>query len=98
MFNADRKSQELHLSTCIQLRMTKCPSRQVMNFRHLLGCDTKIMSSRHLSLCKGNFYIIDEVFIANLLPAKAPGYTDAFSPGGAHVKILTGMLVLFFWV
>ena len=30
----------LHLSTCIQLRMTKHPSRKVMNFRHLLGCDT----------------------------------------------------------
>ena len=26
------KSQELHLSTCIQLRMTKHPSRKVMNF------------------------------------------------------------------
>ena len=38
--NGDRKSQELHLSTCIQLRMTKYPSRKVMNFRHLLGCDT----------------------------------------------------------
>ena len=24
----------------IQLRMTKHPSRKVMNFRHLLGCDT----------------------------------------------------------
>ena len=35
------KSQEIHLSTCIQLRMTKHPSRKkVMNFRHLLGCDT----------------------------------------------------------
>ena len=28
------------LSTCIQLRMTKHPSRKVMNFRHLLSCDT----------------------------------------------------------
>ena len=35
-----RKSQELHLSTCIQLRMTKHPSGKVMNFRHSLGCDT----------------------------------------------------------
>ena len=34
------KSQEFHLSTCIQLRMTKHPSRKVMNFRDLLGCDT----------------------------------------------------------
>ena len=33
-------SQELHLSTCIQLRMTKNPFRKVTNFRHLLGCDT----------------------------------------------------------
>ena len=24
---------------CIQLRMTKHPSRKVMNFRHLLGCN-----------------------------------------------------------
>ena len=28
------------LSTCIQLGMIKHPSRKVMNFRHLLGCDT----------------------------------------------------------
>ena len=28
------------LSTCIQLRMIKHPSRKVMNFRHLLSCDT----------------------------------------------------------
>ena len=40
IINGDRMSQELHLSTCIQLRMTKHPSRKVMNFRHLLGCDT----------------------------------------------------------
>ena len=38
--NGERKCQELHLSTCIQLRMTKHPSRKAMNFRHLLGCDT----------------------------------------------------------
>ena len=30
------------------------------------------MSSRHLDQYKGNFYIIDEVLIANLSPAKAP--------------------------
>ena len=29
------------------------------------------MSSRHLGQYKGNFYIIDEVLIANLSPAKA---------------------------
>ena len=34
------ESQELHLSTCIHLRETKHPSRKVVNFRHLLGCDT----------------------------------------------------------
>ena len=38
--NGGRKSLEVHLRTCIQLRMTKHPSRKVMNFRHLLGCDT----------------------------------------------------------
>ena len=38
--DSDRKSEEHHLSICIQLRMTKHPSRKVMNFRHLLGCDT----------------------------------------------------------
>ena len=38
--DSHRKSQQLHLSTCIQLRVTKHPSRKVMNFRHLLGCDT----------------------------------------------------------
>ena len=40
IINGDRKSQELHSSTCIQLRMTKHPSRKVINFRYLLGCDT----------------------------------------------------------
>ena len=34
------KSQELHLSTCIELRVLKHPSRKVINFRHLLSCDT----------------------------------------------------------
>ena len=38
--SGDRKSKELQLSTCTQLRMTEHPSRKVMNFRHLLGCDT----------------------------------------------------------
>ena len=37
------------------------------------------MSSRHLGQYKGNFYIMDEVLIANLPPTKALGYTDAFS-------------------
>ena len=32
--------KELHLSTYIQLRMTKHPSRKVTNFRHLLSCGT----------------------------------------------------------
>ena len=35
-----KKSQELQLSTCIQLRVLKHPSRKVINFRHLLSCDT----------------------------------------------------------
>ena len=39
------ESLKLHLSTCIQLLMTKHPSRKVMNFRHLLGCDTFIITS-----------------------------------------------------
>ena len=30
------------------------------------------MSSRHLGQYKGNFFIVDEVLIANLSPAKAP--------------------------
>ena len=38
--NGDTKSLEVHLNTSIELRMTKHPSRKVMNFRHLLGCDT----------------------------------------------------------
>ena len=29
-----------------------------------------MMSSRHLGQYKGNFYIMDEVLTANLLPAK----------------------------
>ena len=35
------------LSTCIQLRITKHPSQKVMNFRHLLSCDT-IVYDDHL--------------------------------------------------
>ena len=31
-----------------------------------------MMSSRHLGQYKGNFYIMDEVLIANLPPTKAP--------------------------
>ena len=31
-----------------------------------------MMSSRHLGQFKGNFYIMDEVLIANLPPTKAP--------------------------
>ena len=31
-----------------------------------------MMSSRHLGQYMGNFYLIDEVLIANLLPTKAP--------------------------
>ena len=31
---------EFHLSTCIQLCMTKYPSQKVVNLRHLPGCDT----------------------------------------------------------
>ena len=38
--NGERNCQELHLSTCIQLRMTKHLSGKAMKFRHLLGCDT----------------------------------------------------------
>ena len=37
---AYKKSQGLHLSTCIQLRVLKHPSRKVINFRHLLSCGT----------------------------------------------------------
>ena len=37
------KESVIHLSTCIQLRMTKYPSGKVMNFRHLLGCDTIVV-------------------------------------------------------
>ena len=36
----NKKSQELNLSTCIQLRVLKHPSLKVINFRHLLSCDT----------------------------------------------------------
>ena len=31
-----------------------------------------MMSSRHLGQCKGHFYIMDEVLIANIPPTKAP--------------------------
>ena len=31
-----------------------------------------MMSSRHLGQYKGNFYIMDEVLIANLSPTKVP--------------------------
>ena len=51
--NGDRKSQELRLSTCIQLRMTKHPSRKVMDFRHLLGCDTRGLAKLEISMSVG---------------------------------------------
>ena len=35
-----KRSPERHFSTCIQLLITKHPSRKVLSFRHLLGCDT----------------------------------------------------------
>ena len=38
--NGVKKSQELHLSTCIQLRFLKHPSRKLIHFRHLLICGT----------------------------------------------------------
>ena len=38
--NDDKESQELHLSTCIQSHILAYPSREVMNFRYLLGCGT----------------------------------------------------------
>ena len=39
--NGDKKSQDLNLSTCIQLRVLKHhPSGKVVNFRHLLSCET----------------------------------------------------------
>ena len=34
------KSQELHLSISIQLHVLKHPSRKVIDFRHLLSCET----------------------------------------------------------
>ena len=43
------------------------------------------MSSRHLGQYKGNFYIIDEVLIANLSPG--PGYTDAFSNCSVFISL-----------
>ena len=49
-----RKSQELDLSTCIQLRMIKRPSRKVMNFRHLLGCDTIEGTGLEIALLMSN--------------------------------------------
>ena len=35
--NGDEKSQELYISTCIQLCVLKHPSREVKKFRHLLS-------------------------------------------------------------
>ena len=40
--NGDKKSQEFHLNTCIQLLVLKHPSRKVINFRHLFSCDTVV--------------------------------------------------------
>ena len=54
--NRDIKSLEAHLSTCIQLHMTKHPSRKVMDFRHLLGCDTIAQNQKEIFLkCSKNF-------------------------------------------
>ena len=38
---------------CIQLRMTKRLSRKVMNFRHLLGCDTIGIVARNFKAFSG---------------------------------------------
>ena len=45
------------------------------------------MSSRHFGQYKGNFHIVDEVLIANLSPAKAPVYTDAFSNCSVFISL-----------
>ena len=41
------------LSACIQLRITKGLSRKVMNFRHLLGCDTIGIVARNFKAFSG---------------------------------------------
>ena len=38
--DGDKKSQEPHFKYLYSTWMTRHPSREVMNFRHLLGCDT----------------------------------------------------------
>ena len=48
--NGDRKFQDLHLSTCIQLRMTKHPPQKVKIFRYLLSCDTIVLINISYSL------------------------------------------------
>ena len=61
--NGDRKSQELHLRICIQLRMTKHPSRKVVNFRHLLGCDTIVKMNKMIHK-KRSFLVIYVIYVS----------------------------------
>ena len=44
-----------------------------------------MMSSRHLGEYQGNFYIIDEVLIANLSPAKARSHGCVFKLFRSHI-------------
>ena len=54
------------------------------------------MSSCHLGQHKGNFYIIDEVFIANLSPAKAP--VTRMQPGPKAMIIWSDLSPQFFCI
>ena len=45
--NGDKKSQDPHFTTCIQLRILNHPSRKVINFIPLFSCGFHMTSSKH---------------------------------------------------
>ena len=54
------------------------------------------MSSHHLGQYKGKFYSMDEFRIANLLPIKAPVYTDTFSNRSVFISLHFQIVPLWF--
>ena len=71
--NGDRKSQELHLSTCIQLRMTKHPSWKSWILDIYSGCDTIASILRKLKATTDFKY--SPLFIKKFHPA-AHGFSQ----------------------
>ena len=62
--------ESLRSFTKVQLCMTKRPSRKVMNFRHLLGCDTIVIVERGRSCDTISF--VKPIYHSGRYPASSP--------------------------